>query len=153
MLLFFPTSSAPIRSSAAKIRWQRRTGEQHYSVNLLVALPISLIAGLTSGMVGVGGGILKVPMMVLLLGVPIEIAVGSSALMVGITAAAGFAGHVVNGHWDWRMSLALAVAVFLGGQVGSRVSLGLEKKRLQKGFGAFLLFVALLMALRAIWSR
>jgi uncharacterized membrane protein YfcA len=153
MLRFFPTSSSPIRSSPAKIRWQRRTGQQQYSVNLLIALPISLIAGLTSGMVGVGGGILKVPMMVLLLGVPIEIAVGSSALMVGITAAAGFAGHVVNGHWDWRMSLALAVAVFLGGQVGSRVSLGLEKKRLQKGFGAFLLFVALLMTLRAAWSR
>jgi hypothetical protein len=149
MIRFFSTSLKPRRVAKSTISWRRRTAEQDYDVNLVLALPISLVAGLVSGLVGVGGGILKVPMMVLLLGIPIEIAVGSSALMVGITAAAGFAGHVANGHWDWRTSVALALAVFLGGQVGSRISIGLEKKRLQKGFGYFLMVVALLMVLRA----
>jgi uncharacterized membrane protein YfcA len=150
MIRFFPTTSKPRRVGKSTISWRRRTGEEEYDVNLVLALPISLVAGLVSGLVGVGGGILKVPMMVLLLGIPIEIAVGSSALMVGITAAAGFAGHVANGHWDWRTSVALALAVFLGGQVGSRISIGLEKKRLQKGFGYFLMVLALLMVLRAV---
>ena len=108
------------------------------------------IAGLASGMVGVGGGILKVPMMVLLFGIPMDIAVGSSALMVGITAAGGFAGHVTSGHWDWRASLLLAIAVFAGGQIGSRISVGLDKKKLKKGFGWFLLLIALMMFLR-LW--
>ncbi len=152
MIRFFPTTSRPRQETPARFCWRRRIGEQAYEVNLVWALPISLAAGLISGMVGVGGGILKVPMMVLLLGIPIEIAVGSSALMVGITAAAGFAGHVVIGHWDWRTSLALAAAVFLGGQVGSRFSIGLEKKKLQKGFGWFLLAVAAFMLLRAVYG-
>ena len=117
-------------------------------MNLALALPVSFAAGLASGMVGVGGGILKVPMMVLLFGIPIDIAVGSSALMVGVTAAGGFAGHLANSHWDWRTSLVLAVAVFAGGQIGSRVSVGIDKKKLKKGFGWFLLAIAALMLAR-----
>ena len=128
--------------------WRRRLDEQTYCVNLVIALPVSFVAGLASGMVGVGGGILKVPMMVLLFGVPMDIAVGCSALMVGITAAGGFAGHVAVGHWDWRASLVLAVVVFLGGQIGSRISIGLDKKELKKGFGWFLLLIAVMMFAR-----
>jgi len=130
--------------------WRRRLGEEAYCVNLAVALPVSLVAGLFSGMLGVGGGIFKVPMMVLLLNIPMDIAVGSSALMVGFTAASGFTGHVVNGHWDWRTSLVLAVTVFVGGQIGSRISVVLDTKKLKKGFGWFLLVVAAMMFAR-LW--
>ncbi len=71
---------------------------------------------------------------------------------VGIVlpAAGGFAGHVTSGHWDWRASLLLAIAVFAGGQIGSRISVGLDKKKLKKGFGWFLLSIALMMFLR-LW--
>ena len=132
--------------------WHRCVGEQVYGVHLGLALPLSFVAGFLSGLVGVGGGVLKVPMMVLLFGVPLDIAIGSSALMIGLTAAAGFAGHLVNGHWDWKHSLALAVAVFLGGQIGSRISVRLDKQRLQTGFGWFLFLVAALMCGRLIWG-
>ncbi len=131
-------------------RWRRTLGKQTYVVNLALALPVSFVAGVASGMLGVGGGILKVPMMVLLFGIPMDIAVGSSAFMVGLTAAGGFAGHVTSGHWDWKLSLALAAAVFAGGQVGSRISVTLDEKKLRKGFGWFLLVIALFMVLR-IW--
>ena len=130
--------------------WRRRLDKRTYYVNLAMALPVSFAVGLASGMVGVGGGSLKVPMMVLLFGIPMDIAVGSSAMMVGVTAAGGFAGHVTSGHWDWQTSLVLAAAVFAGGQIGSRVSLGLDKKKLKKGFGWFLLIIALTMFLR-LW--
>ena len=130
--------------------WNRQLGDQHYCVNLAIALPVSFAAGAISGLVGVGGGILKVPMMVLLFGIPMEIAVGSSALMVGLTAAGGFAGHLFAGHWDWRMSLVLAVAVFAGAQIGARISLGVDRKRLRRAFGVLLLIVAGLMVRRAL---
>ena len=132
------------------LAWRRTLGSQVYCVNLLLALPISFLAGTISGLVGVGGGILKVPMMVLLFGIPMEIAVGSSAFMVGLTAAGGFAGHVASGHWDWRTSLILAVAAFVGGQIGARKSVGIDKNRIKKGFGWFLLLIAGLMIGRAI---
>lgn len=128
--------------------WFREFDHQHYAVNLLLALPISFIAGLSSGLIGVGGGILKVPLMVLLLGIPMDIAVGSSALMVGLTAAGGFAGHLVAGHWDWKTSLILGIAVFIGGQFGARKALAIDKKKMKKIFGWFLLIIALLMVLK-----
>jgi len=139
----------PSRPSAWTV-WQRTLGNQSYAVDLSLGLPVSLVAGLISGMVGVGGGILKVPMMVLLLGIPMDIAVGSSALMVGLTATGGFAGHLANGHWDWRTSLLLAGAVFFGGQIGSRVSVKANKELLKQGFGWFLLAIAALMLVKAI---
>ncbi len=137
--------------SGGVFAWRRVLGEQTYSVNLAVALPLSLLAGLASGMVGVGGGLIKVPLMVLVLGIPMDIAVGSSALMVGLTAGGGFAGHLLNGHWDWRVSLVLAAAVFVGGQIGSRITVGLDKARLKRGFGGFLVVIAATMVLKAVW--
>ncbi|RMG56189.1 MAG: sulfite exporter TauE/SafE family protein [Acidobacteria bacterium] len=130
--------------------WRRQFGGQEYCVNLLVALPASFIAGAASGLVGVGGGILKVPLMVLLLGIPMDVAVGSSAFMVGMTAAGGFVGHVISGHWDWRVSLMLAVAVFIGGQIGARKSIGIDKKKMRRIFGWFLVIIATLMIIRAV---
>ena len=120
-------------------------------MNRLSALPVSFVDGLASGLVGVGGGILKVPLMVLLLGIPMDIAVGSSAFMVGLTAAGGFAGHVASGHWDWKTSLVLAVAVFIGGQIGARKSLGIDKKKMKKVFGWFLMGIAVVMVGKAMW--
>jgi hypothetical protein len=133
--------------------WHRRLNGQSYRVNLAVALPVSCAAGLVSGLIGIGGGVLKVPMMVLLLGIPMDIAVGSSAFMIGITASGGFAGHVMAGHWDWRTSLILAVVVFAGGQIGSRISIRLDKNRMKKGFGWFLLGIAVLMIIRIVLKQ
>jgi len=129
--------------------WRRRLGAQLYSVNLPLALPVSFVAGTISGLIGVGGGILKVPMMVLLFGIPMEIAVGSSAFMVGLTAAGGFVGHAVAGHWDWKASVVLAVAVFAGGRVGAHISVRIDKEKLKKVFGWFLLGIACLMSIKA----
>jgi uncharacterized membrane protein YfcA len=130
--------------------WNRRFDNRTYCVNLLLALPVSFIAGAVSGLVGVGGGILKVPLMVLLLGIPMDIAVGSSGFMVGLTAAGGFAGHVALGHWDWRTSLVLGIAVFIGGQIGARKSIRIDKKKMKKGFGWFLMAIAALMVGKAL---
>jgi len=131
------------------VTWRRTLGEQTYCVNLALALPLSFAAGALSGLVGVGGGLIKVPLMVLVLGVPMDIAVGSSALMVGVTAGGGFAGHLLHGHWSWKRSLVLAAVVFVGGQIGSRLTLKVDRQKLKVGFGYFLLMVASTMLLKA----
>ena len=71
--------------------------------------------------------------------------VGADA--IGLTAAAGFGGHWASGHWDWRLSLVLAVAVFAGGQIGSRISIRLNKQKFKRGYGWLLVGVAVLMIL------
>jgi len=148
MIHEFKPQSNPLPNHKYWFHWSRQFNQQHYAVNLLLALPVSFFAGLSSGLVGVGGGILKVPLMVLLLGIPMDIAVGSSALMVGLTATGGFAGHLAAGHWDWKTSLILGIAVFIGGQIGARKALTIDKKKMKKLFGWFLLGIALLMALK-----
>jgi uncharacterized membrane protein YfcA len=130
--------------------WKRTLGDRSYCVDMALALPLSVVAGVLSGMVGVGGGLIKVPLMVLLLGVPMEIAVGSSAMMVGLTASGGFFGHVLRGHWDWKLSLVLAVVVFVGGQIGSRLTVKLDDRKLRGAFGAFLVVVAATMVFEAL---
>jgi uncharacterized membrane protein YfcA len=122
--------------------WRRIVNNELYCVNLLIAIPVSITAGLVSGMVGIGGGVLKVAAMVLLLGIPMEIAIASSSFMVGITAGGGFIGHIVSGVWDWKTAIPLAIVVFIGAQIGSRISIGLNKKMLEKILGWLLLVIA-----------
>jgi uncharacterized membrane protein YfcA len=128
--------------------WSRHSGIENYRVNLAVALPISLLVGALSGLIGVGGGILKIPMMVLLFRVPMNVAVGSSAFMVGVTASGGFLGHLKAGHCDWKIALALAPAVFVAAQIGARRSIKVDKAKLKIYFGYLLLALAVVLALR-----
>lgn len=124
-------------------RWRRTRCGEEYELNLLAALPICFFAGALSGLVGIGGGVIKVPMMVLLFGIPMDIAVATSGLMVGITAIGGFAGHLVQGHFDWRMALMLAPGVFVGAQIGAHTMLRIDRERLKRIFGAVMLILAL----------
>ncbi len=135
----------PVRAhtpTVGRFAWKRAVDGREYSINLALAMPLSFGIGVASGLIGIGGGVLKVPAMVLILGVPMKVAVGSSSLMVGVTAAAGLIGHLLRGHLNWEPAAILAVAVFAGGQLGSRLSLHLNTSRLRTVFGSFLLLVA-----------
>ena len=101
-------------------------------------------------MVGIAGGILRLPAMVLLDGVPMRVAVGASALMVSITALAGFSGHLVAGHFEPRWAFPLALAAFSGAQAGSRISLELDEARVRRAFAVILFGVACWMAWNAM---
>ncbi len=125
--------------------WQRAFGDERYTINCLVAFPLCFLAGIISGAVGVGGGVVKVPLLVLLLGVPIDIAIATSAFMVGITAVGGFAGHLVAGSWDWRLSMILAPGVFLGAQLGAHTMLRIDRGRLRKIFGLLVIGIAIVL--------
>jgi uncharacterized membrane protein YfcA len=103
----------------------------------LLMLPV----GVFTGSLGIGGGVLKVPAMILLLGARAETAIASSAVMVGLTAAGGIAGHASVGHLEWGSALVLAVAVFAGAQIGSRLSLVLPTAQLRRVLGGVQLAV------------
>jgi len=130
--------------------WQRKFGEEEYSVNLLLGLPITALAGLMAGLLGIGGGIIKVPLMVLLLGIPMKIAVGTSCFMVGITALFGFWGHFFAGHFEPKMALILALVVFTGAQVGSRISIKVDRILLKKIYAIFLFLISAWMMMNVV---
>jgi uncharacterized membrane protein YfcA len=128
--------------------WKCAWGSNTYQLDLRLMVPVMLTVGILTSMVGIGGGALKVPLMVFLFGIPVPIAIGSSAFMVGLTATAGLLGYISVGHFNWTAALLLAIPVFIGGQIGSRLSIHLNAQHLEKWFGVFILMVAFISAAR-----
>jgi len=122
--------------------WSRKFGEEEYSVNLLIGLPITALAGIVAGLLGTGGGVIILPLLVLLLGVPMKIAVGTSCFMAGITALFGFWGHYFAGHFEPKIALILALVVFAGAQLGSRISIRVDKILLRRIYAIFLFIIS-----------
>lgn len=103
------------------------------------------IAGLLSGLLGVGGGVIKVPAMNLLMGVPIKAASATSNLMVGMTAATTailmFSRHEI----PLQISAVVAIGVYLGARMGSKQLIGSSSKALSWVFMIFAWFIAFQM--------
>lgn len=110
---------------------------------VLSLILIGVLAGILSGLVGVGGGVVMVPLLVLLLGFNQHQAQGTSlaVLVVPVTAVAVYTYHK-EGFIDWRYVGIIAIFFVVGGYFGSKIAIGLDQKVLKKVFGFILLFIA-----------
>lgn len=106
----------------------------------------SLFAGLISALLGVGGGLIKVPVMHLVMGVPLRIATATSNLMIGITASASAIIYLIRGGIDPFVAGPTALGVFLGATLGSRTVHRIDVRVLRLLFIVVLLFTAWQMA-------
>ncbi|REA60099.1 sulfite exporter TauE/SafE family protein [Dyadobacter luteus] len=99
--------------------------------------------GLTTGLLGAGGGFLLIPTLVLLLRMPMKKAVGTSLLIIALNSLIGFAGDIGHFEIDWRFLLkitGIAIAgVVFGGMIGRHVN----SDQLKKGFGWFILVMGI----------
>jgi uncharacterized membrane protein YfcA len=114
-----------------------------------LAAVLSVVAGVVSALLGIGGGLIKVPIMHLLLRVPLRAATATSNLMIGITASTSAIVYLLRGGIDAYAVGPTAIGVFLGASVGSRLGHRLDLRILRDLFVAVLLYTALQMALRA----
>jgi len=130
--------------------WHRRFGGNEYYVNLLMAVPLSGAAGILAGLLGISCGLFKVPLLVLVCGVPMKIAVATSSFMVVLTGLGGFLGHSLSEAISWKLAIVLSVAAFAGAQIGSRVSVKMDKLLLKKLFGVLLLLISAWMIYNAV---
>jgi hypothetical protein len=112
---------------------------------------IGLIAGVLSGLFGIGGGIVMVPLQMLLLAQPIQAAVTNSLGAMVAIAASGLLQHAWKGHVLWISGLCLAAGGILGAQVGARLLPVLPEKLINQLFRLLLLSLALYMAGRSFW--
>lgn len=123
--------------------WHRKFNGHEYVVNIPLIIFSTALIGLISGVLGITGGVVKLPIMVLLCGVPMGIAIATSTVMVALTAMFGLFGHALQGSVDYKIGLILAVAALLGGTLGSRISLNVNKGKLKRIFSVVLVFVAI----------
>lgn len=109
---------------------------------ILLLICIGLTAGILSGLIGIGGGIIIVPML-LLLGFSQQGAQGTSlaALLPPVTLLAVI-NYYKEGYVDWRFALMISVFFILGGFLGSKIAISLDQKMLKKIFGVILLLIA-----------
>lgn len=98
--------------------------------------------GLVTGTVGAGGGFLVVPALVLVGGLPMEVAVGTSLVVIAMSSFAGLAGHLGHVDLDRSTTIAVAAAAVAGSALGARLAGALDPERLRRGFGLFVLAVA-----------
>jgi uncharacterized membrane protein YfcA len=94
----------------------------HKVRRLGTGLWISYLAGVISGLLGVGGGPIKVPVMYLVMGVPLKVATATSNFMIGVTAAASAYIYYVRGNIQVNPTAPVVVGVFMGSLLGSHVS-------------------------------
>ena len=100
-----------------------------------------------SASLGIGGGVLKVPIMVTTLGLPIHYAIGTSAFMIVITVSAGLLEHYRYGQVNVFYGGLLGVGAVFGAQIGAKLSLLTRPKKLRLVFSVLLVIIALRMLL------
>lgn len=113
-------------------------------MHYLLAGLVGMIGGVTSGLFGVGGGVVMVPAMLLLLSPPIrdiKQAIGTSLLVIVPTALIGTWKHAQHGNVDWRMALALVPTALVGGYLGAHLTTMIHADNLKRAFGGFLVLV------------
>jgi len=126
------------------------TVEEYTPRRLRVGMSISALAGVVAGLLGVGGGIVQMPVMNLLMGVPLKVATGTSNFMIGVTATSAAFVRYANGDIDPLIAVPTALFVFLGARVGSWLVPRTPNALLRKIFGWVALVIAALMILQAV---
>lgn len=118
---------------------------------LLILIAIGLIAGIFSGIVGLGGGIIIIPALIYLVGLTQKEAQGTSlALMlppIGLLAAINY---YKAGAINLKYAIVIALAFLVGGYIGSKIALGLSDQTLKKIFAFALLILGMRML---IWKH
>ena len=116
------------------------------TMQLILVLVIGLMAGIVSGALGVGGGIIIVPALVFLLGFSQHMAQGTSiAVLMLPTGILAVMQYYKNGYVDIKVALLLMLLFVVGAYLGSLFSISIPDKALRKVFGIFMLIVSVKM--------
>jgi uncharacterized membrane protein YfcA len=114
-----------------------------------LAIPLEgLGVGILTGFVGVGGGFAIIPALVLLGGIPMKEAIGTSLLIIAFKSASGFLGYLSQVKLDWNLVISFTIAASVGTLAGAYLTRFIDAKNLQKGFGYFVLAVAVFVLIK-----
>ncbi len=159
----FRRRHADQKPNLADDRWSRRlrlggryldraTGQvvRYGVVGVPVALGLMFVAGVVSGLLGVGSGTLKVPAMDLAMRLPMKVSTATSNFMIGVTAAAGAAVHFTRGDIAPLIAAPVALGVLLGAVAGARLLSRVQSRSVRLLFVLVLVAVSLQMAAKGL---
>lgn len=108
---------------------------------------LGVATGFYSGLLGLGGGFVLVPLLQRFAGFGIKTAIGTSLIAVAILAVPGSVTHAMMGNVDLPLALALSIGVVPGAVVGARITIGVKERWVRWAFATLLAFVGLTLAL------
>lgn len=128
-----------LAAAGSMLRGTRAEAETGAPPRLALLVPIALAVGVLTGLVGIGGGFLVVPALVLLARVPMRQAVGTSLLVIAMNSASGFAGYLGTVDLDWAFLAGFTAAAVAGALVGTAFVARVPQAALKRGFALLLL--------------
>lgn len=141
-VMMFATAIAMLRAPTSRTPAMRAAEARSGELPAFKVLGEGLVVGAVTGLVGAGGGFLVVPALVLLGGMPINLAIGTSLLVIAMKSFAGFAGFLGHTPIDWSLALPITGVALLGSFVGSALCARVEPQALRRGFGWFVVAMA-----------
>ncbi len=132
-----------IAAAGAMLKGRTETGEARVSKPAWLIALLGAAVGVMTGLVGVGGGFLIVPALVLLVGLDMRLAVGTSLSIIVLNSLTGFLKYLdvlsdAGGAVDWRLVGTFAAIGIAGSLVGARLSQRVPQEGLRRGFAVFL---------------
>jgi uncharacterized membrane protein YfcA len=116
-----------------------------YKANIKLGLPLGFLAGISSGLLGIGGGALMVPILHFALSFPMHIAVATSVFTMVFTSTSAVITHIYLGNVQFGYVILLSIGVVVGAQIGAKIAKRISSKNLRRIFGILLVIVSLRM--------
>lgn len=121
-----------------------------YNPKLRPGMAASFAAGFVSGLLGIGGGVVMVPTMNLIVGVPMHLSVSASMLIICFTSLSGVTVHWTLNHISLYLGILIALGACIGAQIGARLASRLKPPILKRLFGITLILISARMFLLGV---
>ena len=142
VLMFRSARRSPSSATTASDSSSIATGhmiDTTRTMPLPLLLPVALSVGVLTGLVGIGGGFLVVPALVLLARAPMKQAVGTSLLVIAMNSASGFAGYIGHVTVPWEFMAAFTACAVAGILAGAYLVRFISQRMLKQSFAVFLI--------------
>jgi uncharacterized protein len=116
--------------------------------NKVSAILIGLSAGFVSGLCGVGGAVMIVPLLYIFLKVPMHACIGTSLIAIFFNSLSGSTGYIIRGYVDFRIGTLLAVSSMIAAPLGAKLSINTPRERLRRMFAVILILSGLSILIR-----
>ena len=155
MILFAVLMVAFAFNMISKSDYKEANDKEFQNLNYFWLFVIGFISGILTGILGVGGGFIIIPALVLIAKIPIRMSVGTSLLIIAFNSLSGFLGEVIVKHavMDYKFLMIFALFSIIGIFIGFRVTLKLYPAQLKKMFGWFILVMGFFIFIEEIFFR
>jgi len=146
--------AAMVLAAALRTLWASRLPEPQKMMSLkkrsVIGFFVGSFAGFTGGMLGLGGGFIVAPIL-MMMGYKTKEAAATTAMVVTFSSASGYLGHTASGEMNWELTVIVVIAVIIGSQLGGRyMTQKAKSKHVKVAYAVVLLLIAFRMIYEAI---